>query len=75
LREGVPKSPRLGLILDAHASIALLVGAVLDLKSGVGIELVQKGRAGLQIGGPTMAPTPPGQPSTWRRKPSVWDAT
>ena len=42
-------SPRLRLILDAHASIALLAGAVLDLKSGVDIEFVQKGRAGLQI--------------------------
>lgn len=48
LRDTVPKSPRLRLILDAHASIAFLAGAVLDLKSGVDIELVQKGRAGPQ---------------------------
>lgn len=48
LRAAVPKSPRLRLILDAHASIAFLAGAVLDLKSGVDIELVQKGRAGPQ---------------------------
>ena len=46
LLAAVPKSPRLRLILDAHASIAFLAGAVLDLKSGVDIELVQKGRAG-----------------------------
>ena len=37
------------LILDAHASIAFLAGAVLDLKSGVQTELVQKGRVGAQI--------------------------
>ena len=37
---------RLRLILDAHASIAFLAGAVLDLKSGVQTELVQKGRVG-----------------------------
>jgi hypothetical protein len=48
LRNVVPKSPRLRLILDAHASIAFAAGAVLDLKSGVDIELVQKGRAGPQ---------------------------
>jgi hypothetical protein len=34
------------LILDAHASIAFLAGATLDLKSGVSVELVQKGRVG-----------------------------
>lgn len=34
------------LILDAHASIAFLAGATLDLKSGVSIELIQKGRVG-----------------------------
>lgn len=48
LCDAVLKSPRLRLILDAHASIAFLTGAVLDLKSGVDIELVQKGRAGSQ---------------------------
>lgn len=48
LRGAVPKSPKLRLILDAHASVAFLAGAVLDLKSGLDIELVQKGRAGTQ---------------------------
>lgn len=46
LRAAVGKSAHLCLILDAHASIAFLAGAVLDLKSGVEIELVQKGRVG-----------------------------
>ena len=46
LREAVRKSARLRLILDAHASIAFLAGAVLDLKSGVQTQLVQKGRVG-----------------------------
>src|SRR4029077_1122107 len=46
LRTAVCESPRLLLILDAHASIAFLAGAVLDLKSGVQTELVQKGRVG-----------------------------
>ena len=46
LREAVKKSPKLRLILDAHASIAFLAGAVLDLKSGVETHLVQKGRVG-----------------------------
>ena len=47
LRESVTKSSgRVRLILDAHASIAFLVGATLDLKSGVPTELVQKGRVG-----------------------------
>lgn len=46
LRVSVVKSPRLRLILDAHASIAFLAGAVLDLKSGVEVELIQKGRVG-----------------------------
>jgi hypothetical protein len=36
----------LRLILDAHASIAFLAGAVLDLKSGISTEMVQKGRVG-----------------------------
>jgi SMODS-associated and fused to various effectors sensor domain len=45
LRERVTKSSgRVRLILDAHASIAFLAGAILDLKSGVATELVQKGR-------------------------------
>ena len=46
LRTGVKKSPKLRLILDAHASIAFLAGAVLHLKSGVETKLVQKGRVG-----------------------------
>ena len=46
LREAVKKSPKLRLILDAHASMAFLAGAVLDLKSGVETQLVQKGRVG-----------------------------
>ena len=46
LREAVKKSPKHRLILDAHASIAFLAGAVLDLKSGVETQLVQKGRVG-----------------------------
>ena len=46
LRDAVKKSAKLRLILDAHASIAFLAGAVLDLKSGIEAELVQKGRVG-----------------------------
>lgn len=46
LRDAVRKSASLRLILDAHASIAFLAGAVLDLKSGVQTQLVQKGRVG-----------------------------
>lgn len=49
LRAAVKKSGRLRLILDAHASIAFLAGAVLDLKSGVQTQLVQKGRVGSRI--------------------------
>jgi SMODS-associated and fused to various effectors sensor domain len=49
LRNAVRKSPRLRLILDAHASIAFLAGTVLDLKSGVQTQLVQKGRVGAQV--------------------------
>ena len=48
LRASVVKAPRVRLILDAHASIAFLSGAVLDLKSGVEVELMQKGRVGLR---------------------------
>ena len=46
LRDAVKKSASLRVILDAHASIAFLAGAVLDLKSGVQTQLVQKGRVG-----------------------------
>lgn len=49
LRAAVKKSPKLRLILDAHASIAFLSGAVLDLKSAVQTQLVQKGRVGARI--------------------------
>ena len=46
LRAAVKRSSKLRLILDAHASIAFLAGAVLDLKSGLETQLVQKGRVG-----------------------------
>ena len=46
LRSAVKKCAKLRLILDAHASIAFLAGAVLHLKSGVETELIQKGRVG-----------------------------
>lgn len=46
LRASVVKSARLRLILDAHASIAFLAGSILDPKSGVEVELIQKGRVG-----------------------------
>lgn len=46
LRTAVKKCGKLRLILDAHASIAFLAGTVLDLKSGVESQLVQKGRVG-----------------------------
>ncbi len=46
LRDAVRKSASLRLILDAHASIAFLAGAVLDFKSGVQTQLIQKGRVG-----------------------------
>ena len=50
LRSVVPKCVgRLRLILDAHASIAFLAGAVFNLKSGVSVDLVQKGRVGTRI--------------------------
>lgn len=49
LAEMAKKSNRLRLILDAHASIAFLAGSVLHLKSGVSVELVQKGRAGPRV--------------------------
>lgn len=34
------------LFLEAHASIAFLAGKFLDLKSGIKVELIQKGRVG-----------------------------
>lgn len=48
LRESAGRSPRLRMILDAHASIAFLAGTVLDLKSGADVHLVQKGRVGVR---------------------------
>jgi hypothetical protein len=49
LREAVRKSSQLRLILDAHASIAFLAGSILDTKSAVQTELVQKGRVGAKV--------------------------
>ena len=46
LRTAVKKSGKLRLTLDAHASIAFLAGAVLDVKSGIETQLIQKGRVG-----------------------------
>ena len=46
LRTEVKKSGKLRLILDAHASIAFLAGAVLDVKSSTETQLIQKGRVG-----------------------------
>ncbi len=46
LRQG---HKRLRLFLDSHASIAFLAGASLGLKSGVAVELVQKGRGGMSV--------------------------
>jgi hypothetical protein len=46
LRAKVMQSPKLRLILDAHASVAFIAGSVLDVKSGVSVELVQKGFRG-----------------------------
>lgn len=46
LLAAVKRSAQLRLVLDAHASIAFLAGSVLDLKSGVEVDLVQKGRVG-----------------------------
>lgn len=49
LGSAVRRSARLRLILDAHASIAFLAGAVLDLKAGADVSLVQKGRVGTKV--------------------------
>lgn len=46
LRAKVKTSPRLRLIVDAHASFAWLAGRVFDVKSAVTVELVQKSRGG-----------------------------
>lgn len=49
LRAAVHKSAQLRLTMDAHASIAFLAGAVLDMKSAVEVHLVQKGRVGARV--------------------------
>jgi SMODS-associated and fused to various effectors sensor domain len=49
LARAVKRSGQLKLILDAHASIAFLAGTALDLKSGVDVELAQKGRIGTRV--------------------------
>jgi hypothetical protein len=49
LRDAAKRSASLRLILDAHASIAFLAGAVLHFKSGIRTELVQKGRVGATV--------------------------
>lgn len=49
LNGAAAKSNCLRLILDAHASIAYLSGAVYHVKSGIDVELVQKGRVGTQV--------------------------
>ena len=46
LVEMAGKSGTLRLVLNAHASIAYLAGTVYHVKSGVNVELVQKGRVG-----------------------------
>jgi hypothetical protein len=48
LQGAAKRSGKLRLILDAHASIAFLSGAVLHLKSGVETHLIQKGRIGMR---------------------------
>jgi hypothetical protein len=45
----IRENSKLRLILDAHASVAFIAGSVLDVKSGVSVELVQKGRVGSRI--------------------------
>ena len=49
LTAAAAKSNLIRLILDAHASIAYLSGSVFHVKSGLDIELVQKGRVGTQV--------------------------
>ncbi len=49
LRTVAAKGTSLRLLLEAHASIAFLAGAILDLKSGIDVELVQKGRVGTRV--------------------------
>lgn len=49
LHQAMAKSRALRLALDAHASVAFLAGSVLNLKSGIDVDLVQKGRVGARI--------------------------
>ena len=49
LRGIVTKFSRFRLILDTHASIAFLSGIVLNVKSAVEVQLVQKGRVGAKV--------------------------
>lgn len=46
LKAALKKTSQIRLILDAHASIAFLSGTVLNTKTGVKVDLVQKGRVG-----------------------------
>lgn len=59
LVERASRSRHLRLILDAHASIAYLSGVVYHVKSGLEIELVQKGRVGTRIWRPDDGSTGP----------------
>jgi len=43
------RSRHVRIVLDAHASIAFLAGTVFDVKSGMDVQLVQKGRVGARI--------------------------
>lgn len=49
LAAAAKRSRELRLILDAHASIAFLAGTVLNVKSGVDVHLIQKGRVGARM--------------------------
>lgn len=49
LRAVASRAPHLRFILDAHASIAFLAGAILDLKSGATVHLIQNGRVGTSV--------------------------
>ncbi|SEK01153.1 hypothetical protein SAMN05518849_12653 [Sphingobium sp. AP50] len=49
LAAAATRSRHMRLILDAHASIAFLAGTVLDVKSGIDVQLIQKGRVGARI--------------------------
>jgi hypothetical protein len=45
----ISRSSRLRLTLNAHASIAFFAGFILHSKSGINVELVQKGQAGTTV--------------------------